>query len=61
MAKLRNKKFLQNGGSVCTSILGTTESYTRDCEQKERTQWHPAKGGIVFFGKLAEIAGEYLS
>jgi hypothetical protein len=41
--------------------LGTTEAYKKDDEQKERTEWHPAKRGIVFFGKLAEIAGEYLS
>jgi single-strand DNA-binding protein len=51
------QKFLQNGGSVCTFSLGTTESYTKDGEQKERTEWH----NVVFFGKLAEIAGEYLS
>ena len=51
------QKFLQNGGSVCTFSLGTNESYTKDGEQKERTEWH----NVVFFGKLAEIAGEYLS
>lgn len=51
------QKFLQNGGSVCTFSLGTTESYTKDGEQKERTEWH----NVVFFGKLADIAGEYLS
>ncbi len=51
------QKFLQNGGSVCTFSLGTTESFTKDGEQKERTEWH----SVVFFGKLAEIAGEYLS
>jgi single-strand DNA-binding protein len=51
------QKFLQNGGSVCTFSLGTTESFTKDGEQKERTEWH----NVVFFGKLAEIAGEYLS
>ena len=51
------QKFLQNGGSVCTFSLGTNESYTKDGEQKDRTEWH----NVVFFGKLAEIAGEYLS
>jgi len=51
----------QNEGSVCSFSLGTTESYTKDGEQEERTEEHPAVGGIVFFGKLAEIAGEYLS
>jgi hypothetical protein len=51
------QKFLRNGGSVCTFSLGTPESYTKDGEQNERTGWH----NVVFFGKLAEIAGEYLS
>ena len=44
-------------GSVCAFSLGTTESYTKNGEQKERTEWH----NVVFFGRLAEIAGEYLS
>ena len=51
------QKFFQNGGSVCTFSLGTNESYAKNGEQKERTEWH----NVVFLGKLAEIAGEYLS
>ena len=51
------QQFLQNGGSVCTCRLGTTDPYTKDGEQKERTERH----NVVFFGKIAETAGEYFS
>jgi single-strand DNA-binding protein len=47
------------GGSAIANIrLATAESW-RDKEsgdQQERTEWHR----VVFFGRLAEIAGEYL-
>lgn len=47
------------GNSAVTNIrLATAESW-RDKEtgeQQERTEWHR----VVFFGRLAEIAGEYL-
>ena len=47
------------GGSAIVNIrLATAESW-RDKEtgdQQERTEWHR----VVFFGRLAEIAGEYL-
>ena len=47
------------GGSAVTNIrIATSESWRdkQSGEQQERTEWH----SIVFFGKLAEIAGEYL-
>ena len=50
-------KYLQNGKTVCTFSLATPETYMQDGEEKDKTEWH----NIVFFGKLAEIAGEYLS
>lgn len=47
------------GGSAIANVrLATAESW-RDKEtgdQQERTEWHR----VVFFGRLAEIAGEYL-
>ncbi|MBD8526065.1 single-stranded DNA-binding protein [Pseudomarimonas arenosa] len=47
------------GGSAITSIrIATSESWRdkQSGEMQERTEWHRIK----FFGRLAEIAGEYL-
>lgn len=46
-------------GAAVTNIRIATSEVWRDKqsgEQQERTEWHR----IVFFGRLAEIAGEYL-
>ena len=46
-------------GSAVTSIrIATSESWNdkQTGERQERTEWH----SVTFFGKLAEIAGEYL-
>ena len=40
-----------------TSSIATTESWKdKNGEKQEKTEWHR----VAFFGKLAEIAGEYL-
>ena len=46
------------GGMAVTSVRLATTSVRKDREgnNQERTEWHRVK----FFGKLAEIAGEYL-
>ena len=46
------------GGMCVTRISLATTSVRKDKEgnQQERTEWHR----VVFFGKLGEIAGEYL-
>lgn len=47
------------GGSAITTIsIATSESWKdkQTGEAQERTEWHRVK----FFGRLAEIAGEYL-
>lgn len=46
------------GGDAITSIrVATTEVWKdKNGEKQERTEWHR----VVFFGKTAEIAGEYL-
>lgn len=50
-------KYTQGGLAICTLSLATT-SVRKDKEgnQQERTEWHRVK----LFGKLGEIAGEYL-
>ncbi|WP_376696904.1 single-stranded DNA-binding protein [Wenzhouxiangella sp. EGI_FJ10305] len=47
------------GGNAVTNIrIATSESWRdkQTGEQQERTEWHR----VVMFGKLGEIAGEYL-
>lgn len=50
-------KYTQSGMAVCALSVATTNSYkNRDGEKVEKTEWHRVK----LFGKLGEIAGEYL-
>ncbi|QZI85846.1 ssDNA-binding protein [Stenotrophomonas phage Suso] len=50
-------KYTQGGMCITRISLATTSvRKSRDGEQQERTEWHR----VVFFGKLGEIAGEYL-
>ena len=46
------------GMAICTLKVATSESWTDKAsgEKKEKTEWHRVK----LFGKLGEIAGEYL-
>lgn len=50
-------KYTQGGMAVTSISLATTSvRKDKDGNAQERTEWHRVK----FFGKLAEIAGEYL-
>jgi single-strand DNA-binding protein len=50
-------RYMPSGDAITTIRLATTDRYKdKSGEQQERTEWHR----VVFFGKLAEIAGEYL-
>jgi len=51
-------RYLPNGGAVTNITLATSESWRdkQTGENKEITEWHR----VVLFGKLAEVAGEYL-
>jgi len=51
-------KFMPNGSAVANITVATSENWKdkQTGEQKEKTEWHR----VVMFGKLAEIAGEYL-
>lgn len=51
-------KYMPSGSAVANITLATSESWRdkQTGEQKEQTEWHR----VVLFGKLAEVAGEYL-
>lgn len=47
-----------NGTSVATFSLATSERYTdRNGERQDKTEWH----NVVLWGKLADLAGQYLA
>lgn len=51
-------RYMPSGGAVANLSIATTESWKDKTtgEKKEQTEWHR----VVIFGKLAEVAGEYL-
>lgn len=51
-------KYMPSGDAVTTLSIATSESWKdrQTGEQQERTEWHR----VSLFGRLAEIAGEYL-
>ncbi len=51
-------RYSPNGSAVANITLATSESWKDKTsgEKQEKTEWHR----VVFFGRLAEIAGEYL-
>ena len=51
-------RYMPNGNAVANITLATSETWKdkQSGEQKEQTEWHR----VVFYQRLAEIAGEYL-
>jgi single-strand DNA-binding protein len=51
-------RYMPSGGAVANLTIATSESWKDKAtgEQKEQTEWHR----VVMFGRLGEIAGEYL-
>ena len=51
-------RYMPNGDAVCNIRVATTESWKdkQSGEKREITEWHR----VVFYRKLAEIAGQYL-
>jgi len=51
-------RFSANGGAICNVSIATTRSWKdkNSGERREETEWHR----VVFYDRLAEIAGEYL-
>ncbi len=51
-------RYTPSGTAICSIRMATSESWKdkQTGEQQERTEWHR----VEFFGRLAEIAAEYL-
>ena len=51
-------RYTTSGDAICNIVVATTETWKdkQSGEKREATEWHR----VVFFGKLAEIAGQYL-
>jgi len=51
-------RYMPSGGAVTNISIATSESWKdkQTGQPQERTEWHR----VVFFNRLAEIAGEYL-
>jgi single-strand DNA-binding protein len=50
-------RYMPDGGAITNISIATTDVWKDNAgEKQEKTEWHR----VAFFGKLAEIAGEYL-
>lgn len=51
-------RYMPNGSAVANISVATSESWKdkQTGQQQERTEWHK----IVYYGKVAEIVGQYL-
>lgn len=52
-------KYAANGNAIANLSIATSENWTDKTsgQKQEKTEWHR----VVIFGKLAEIAGQYLT
>lgn len=50
-------RYMPSGDAIANLSIATTDKYKdRDGNAKEQTEWHK----VSFFGKLAEVCGQYL-
>ena len=50
-------RYMPEGGAITNISVATTDKWKdKNGEMQEKTEWHR----VAFFGRLAEIAGEYL-
>lgn len=51
-------RYAPSGDAICNVTIATTETWKdkQSGEKREQTEWHR----VVFFGRLAEIAAQYL-
>jgi len=50
-------KHTQSGQTVCSFGLATNRDWKKDNVKHSKTEWH----NLVFWGKLAEIVGQYVT
>lgn len=50
-------RYTQSGTAIANFNMATTETWTKDGNKEEKTEWHR----IVAFARLGEICGEYLT
>ena len=58
LGKEPEMRYTASGGAIANITVATSETWKdkQSGESKEKTEWHK----VTFFGKLAEIVGEYL-
>lgn len=57
LGKDPDTRYLPDGNATATISVATTETWKDKAgEKKEQTEWHR----IVFFGRIAEVASQYL-
>lgn len=49
-------RYTQDGSAIANLSVATKESWKKDGQKQEKTEWHR----VVAFKRLAEIMGEYL-
>jgi single-strand DNA-binding protein len=49
-------KYLPSGQAVCEMRVATNESWTKDGQKQEKTEWHR----VVAWGKIGENCAQYL-
>lgn len=50
-------RYTQAGAAIANFTMATVETWTKDGNKEEKTEWHR----IVAFARLGEICGEYLT
>ena len=57
LGKEPETRYMTNGEAVTNATLATSENWKdKSGEKQEKTEWH----NLVFYRRLAEVAGEYL-
>lgn len=50
-------RYTASGTEICTFSVATTDSYTKDGQKKEKTEWH----NVIAWGQVGKICHEQLA